>query len=354
VTNQTAIDAHGQRTADVLAHAEGIKLAAIFSPEHGIAGKLDTTAIGDSRDPATGAPVYSVYGDTDAKRRPTQEQLDGVDAIVYDIQDMGVRFYTYESTLGYFLEAAGKAGKPIVVLDRPDPIGGGTLQGPIADTGRESFVSYWRTPVRHGMTVGELARLFNGERALGAKLTVVPTEGWMRGDWYDSTGMLWVDPSPNLRNLTEAALYPGIGMIEGTNISVGRGTDTPFELLGAPWIAAADLARYLNARAIAGVRFVPLHFTPASSVYVGQACNGVNIVVTDRDALDAPELGLEIASALQHLYPSQYKLAAVDGLMRNKASLDALAAGEDPRRIAEDWQDEIERFMVVRSKYLLY
>jgi uncharacterized protein YbbC (DUF1343 family) len=354
VTNQTAIDAHGQRTAGVLAHAEGIKLAAIFSPEHGIAGKLDTTAIGDSRDPATGAPVYSVYGDTDAKRRPTQEQLDGVDAIVYDIQDMGVRFYTYESTLGYFLEAAGKAGKPIVVLDRPDPIGGGTLQGPIADTGRESFVSYWRTPVRHGMTVGELARLFNGERALGAKLTVVPTEGWMRGDWYDSTGMLWVDPSPNLRNLTEAALYPGIGMIEGTNISVGRGTDTPFELLGAPWIAAADLARYLNARAIAGVRFVPLHFTPASSVYVGQACNGVNIVVTDRDALDAPELGLEIASALQHLYPSQYKLAAVDGLMRNKASLDALAAGEDPRRIAEDWQDEIERFMVVRSKYLLY
>jgi uncharacterized protein YbbC (DUF1343 family)/CubicO group peptidase (beta-lactamase class C family) len=354
VTNQTALDAHGRRTADLLAQAPGIKLAAIFSPEHGIAGKLDTTAIGNSRDDATGVPIYSVYGDSDAKRRPTQEELAGLDSIVYDIQDAGVRFYTYESTLGYFVEAAAKAGKPIFILDRPDPIGGGYVQGPIADAGRESFVSYWQTPVRHGMTVGELARMFNGERAIGANLFVVPMEGWMRGDWFDSTGEMWSDPSPNLRNMTEAALYPGIGMIEGTNVSVGRGTDTPFELVGAPWIAAPTLSAYLNAREIDGVRFLPVEFTPNSSVYANEKCGGISLIVTDRDALDAPELGLEIAAALQHLYPGDYKIAALDGLMRNKATLDALMAGEDPRRIAEDWQDALENFEAVRKKYLLY
>lgn len=354
VTNQTAVNAHGRRTADVLANAQGIKLAAIFSPEHGVAGVLDTTQIGNSTDAATGAPVYSVYGDSDAKRRPTAEELAGLDVIVYDIQDMGVRFYTYESTLGYFLEAAAKAGKEIVVLDRPNPIGGGYMQGPIADEGRESFVSYWKTPVRHGMTVGELARMFNSERAIGAKLTVVKMQGWMRGDWYDSTGMTWINPSPNMRNLTEATLYPGLGMIEGSNVSVGRGTDTPFELVGAPWITPSVLARYLNEREISGVRFVPVSFTPNGSVYAGQKCGGVNLVVTDRDALDAPELGLEIAAALHDLYPNEYKLAAIDGLMRNKATLDALTAGEDPRRIAEVWQDDLDQFKNLRTKYLLY
>lgn len=354
VTNQTAFDSHGRRTADVLAHAAGLKLAAIFSPEHGIAGKLDTTDIPNSQDSDTGAPIYSVYGDTDAKRRPTDAEMAGVDAIVYDIQDAGVRFYTYESTMGYFLEAAAKSGKRMIVLDRPDPIGGAYVQGPIADSGRESFVSYWQTPVRHGMTVGELARMFNAERRIGANLTVVKMEGWMRGDWFDSTGKVWINPSPNLRSLTEATLYPGIGMIEGTNISVGRGTDTPFEVIGAPWIDAAGLAAYLNARAIDGVRFVPLAFTPASSVYEGQRCQGVNIVVTDRESLDAPELGLEIAAALYRLYPNQYKIAALDGLMRNKSSLDAVMNGEDPRRIAESWQDAVEGFETLRSQYLLY
>ncbi len=354
VTNQTALDAHGQRTADIFAHAPGIKLAALFSPEHGIAGILDTTAIGSSQDAATGAPVYSVYGDSDAKRRPTTEELAGLDEIAYDIQDAGVRFYTYETTLGYFLEAAAKAGKPIVVLDRPDPVSGVYVQGPIADAGRESFVSYWQTPVRHGMTVGELARMFNSERAIGAKLSVVPMEGWMRGDWFDSTGSVWINPSPNLRNLTEDVLYPGIGMIEGTNISVGRGTDTPFELVGAPWIDAAKLASFLNAREIDGARFVPVNFTPNDSKYADQRCGGVNIIVTNRDALDAPELGLEIAAALLELYPNEYKIAALDGLMRNKATLDAVMAGEDPRRIAEDWQDALKGFQTVRAKYLLY
>jgi uncharacterized protein YbbC (DUF1343 family)/CubicO group peptidase (beta-lactamase class C family) len=354
VTNQTGIDAHGQRTADLLAHTPGIALKAIFSPEHGVAGALDTTSIGNSQDAATGVLVYSVYGDTDARRRPTPEELADLDAIVYDIQDIGARFYTYESTLGYFLEAAAKAQKQIFVLDRPNPIGGVYVQGPIADAGSESFVSYWQIPIRHGMTVGELAKLFNGERSIGANLTVVPMEGWMRGDWFDSTGQIWISPSPNMRNLTEASLYTGIGMIEGTNISVGRGTDTPFELVGAPWIDALALSVYLNARQIDGVRFLPLHFTPTASIYANQTCGGVNIVMTARDSLDAPELGLEIAAALLHLYPNQFKAAALDGLMRNKASLGGLVAGEDPRRIAEDWQDAASTFMTERTKYLLY
>jgi uncharacterized protein YbbC (DUF1343 family)/CubicO group peptidase (beta-lactamase class C family) len=354
VTNQTGVDAHGQRTADVLAHAAGLRLTAIFSPEHGIAGKLDTTVINNSEDAATGVSVYSVYGDTDAKRRPSTAALETIDILVYDIQDIGVRFYTYESTLGYFLEAAAKAGKEIVVLDRPNPIGGAYVQGPVADAGRESFVSYWQTPIRHGMTTGELAKMFNAERSINAKLAVVPMQGWIRGDWFDSTGELWVNPSPNMRSLAAATLYPGIGMIEASNISVGRGTDTPFELVGAPWADAVDLSRHLNARNIAGVRFMPIEFTPDNSVYAHQACKGVQIIVTDRNELDAPELGIEVAAALQSLYPGDYKLAGIDTLMVNKASVDAIAAGQDPRRVAEQWRDGLERFESLRAKYLIY
>jgi len=354
VTNQTGMDARGQRTIDVLAHAPGIELKAIFSPEHGVAGSLDTTAIGDSKDVATGVPVYSVYGDTDAKRRPTSEQLADLDAIVYDIQDVGARFYTYETTLGYFLEAAAEANKQIIVLDRPNPVGGVYVQGPVADAGRESFVSYSQIPVRHGMTVGELAKLFNAERSIGAKLTVVQMEGWMRGDWFDSTGRMWINPSPNMRSLTEATLYTGIGMIEGTNVSVGRGTDTPFEIVGAPWIEAVAFAKYLNGRQIDGVRFVPISFTPAASIYANQRCGGVNILVTARDNVDAPELGLEIASALHQLYPEQFKIAGLDVLMRSKVSLKALERGADPRRIAEDWQDADNAFIERRKQYLIY
>jgi uncharacterized protein YbbC (DUF1343 family)/CubicO group peptidase (beta-lactamase class C family) len=354
VTNQTGVDGRGKRTIDVLAHVPGIKLRAIFSPEHGVMGTLDTPVIGDSIDAATGLPIYSVYGDTDASRRPTAEELAGLDEIVFDIQDAGVRFYTYESTLGYFLESAAKWNKEIYVLDRPNPIGGSYVQGPISDAGTESFVSYWHIPVRHGMTTGELARLFNDERSIRAKLTVVPMEGWLRGDWFDSMGIQWINPSPNLRNLTEATLYPGIGMIEATNISVGRGTDTPFEVAGAPWIEASLLSGYLNARQIEGVRFVPVSFTPATSMYAGQKCEGVNIVLTGRDSLDAPELGLEIAAALLRLYPRQFKVTQLDPLMRNKDSLGAVIEGQDPQRIAEDWQDAVNEFLVRRQRYLLY
>jgi len=354
VANQTAVDGHGQRTADVLKAAPGVKLAAIFSPEHGVAGELDTSAIDDARDLATGAPVYSVYGDSDEKRRPRHSQIEGVDVLVFDIQDIGVRFYTYESTLGYFLEAAAKAGKPIVVLDRPNPINGSYVQGPIADAKAESFVSYWRTPIRHGMTLGELASMFNAERKIMANLIVVSMEGWQRGDWFDSTNRLWINPSPNMRSLTEAELYPGIGMIEATNISVGRGTDTPFEVVGAPWIDAVLFASYLNKRDIGGVRFVPIRFTPTASNYKDEPCGGVNILLTDREMLDGPELGLEIAAALVKLYADHWKPEGLDTLMKNQSSLTAIEKGEDPRRVADDWRDDLAEFISMRAKYLRY
>jgi uncharacterized protein YbbC (DUF1343 family)/CubicO group peptidase (beta-lactamase class C family) len=354
VTNQTGVDLEGRRTIDVLAGAEGVSLEAIFSPEHGVTGTLDTLKVGDSKDAATGVPVYSVYGGTDAARRPTAEVMKSLDAVVIDIQDAGVRFYTYETTVGYFLEAAAAAGVEVIVLDRPDPITGSFVQGPVADAGRESFTNYWTVPVRHGMTMGELAKMFNVERNINAKLTVVPMEGWQRGDWFDSTGLAWVNPSPNLRSVTAAGLYPGVALIEGTNVSVGRGTETPFELVGAPWMKSRELAAYLNGRGIAGVRFVPVTFTPSAAVYSGQKCEGVNLVLTERNALDAPELGVELATALQKLYPANFKIGRITELLVNSAAFDGLMAGRDPRRIAQDWQEELEKFEAVRQKYLIY
>jgi uncharacterized protein YbbC (DUF1343 family)/CubicO group peptidase (beta-lactamase class C family) len=354
VTNQTGVDSDGRRTIDVLAQAPGVSLEAIFSPEHGVTGTVDTTVIGNSKDDATGVPVYSVYGATDAARRPSLEVLKGLDAIVFDIQDAGARFYTYETTLGYFLEAAAKVGIEMIVLDRPNPITGSMVQGPVADVGHESFTNYFTLPVRHGMTMGELAQMFNAERGLGAKLKVIPMDGWMRGDWYDSTGLTWVNPSPNLRSVREAALYPGVALIEGTNISVGRGTDTPFEWIGAPWIKARQLAEYLNARAISGVRFVPVSFTPSSSNYSGQVCQGVSIVLLDRNTLDGPELGIELASALHKLYPNDFKMERMMELLVNQATYEALAAGQDPRRIADGWREALGKFEEMRAKYLLY
>jgi uncharacterized protein YbbC (DUF1343 family) len=354
LTNQTGMDSQGRRTIDVLSQAPGVSLDAIFSPEHGVTGSLDTTEIGDSKDAATGVPVYSVYGATDAARRPSLDVLKTLDAVVVDIQDAGARFYTYETTLGYFLEGAAKAGIEIIVLDRPNPVTGSFVQGPIPDPGRESFTNYDSVPVRHGMTMGELAKMFNGEHNINAHLQVVSLEGWMRGDWYDSTGLAWINPSPNLRSLTEATLYPGVALVEGTNVSVGRGTDTPFELLGAPWINAGALAQYLNARNISGVRFVPVTFTPNASTYAGQNCQGINIILIDRNAFDAPELGVELASALHKLYPEQFHMERMVELLVNQTAYDAIAKGEDPRRIAEDWREALEKFQQVRQKYLIY
>jgi uncharacterized protein YbbC (DUF1343 family)/CubicO group peptidase (beta-lactamase class C family) len=354
LTNQTGVDLQGRRTIDVLAQAPGVSLDAIFSPEHGVTGQLDTTDISNSKDAATGVAVYSVYGAKDAQRRPSVDVLKTLDAVVFDVHDVGTHFYTYEATLGYFLEAAAKAGIEMIVLDRPNPITGSFVQGAIPDPGRESFVNYFPVPVRHGMTMGELAKMFNTERNINARLTVVPMDGWMRGDWYDATGLPWINPSPNMRSLTEATLYPGVGLVEGTNVSVGRGTDTPFELLGAPWIKGKELAQYLNARNISGVRFVPMTFTPTASNYSGQKCEGVNIFVVERNALDTGELGIELASALHKLYPEQYHMDRMIELLGNQSVYDAIASGQDPRRIAEDWREPLEKFMQVRQKYLIY
>jgi uncharacterized protein YbbC (DUF1343 family)/CubicO group peptidase (beta-lactamase class C family) len=354
LTNQTGVDSSGRRTIDVLAHAPGVQLIAIFSPEHGVTGELDTTHVGNSRDAATGIPVYSVYGGTDQSRRPPLDLLKQLDAVVFDLQDAGVRFYTYETSLGYFLEAAAKAGIEIIVLDRPNPITGTLVQGPLSEPGKENFTNYGPVPVRHGMTLGELAQMFNAEHNIHAKLTVVAMQGWMRGDWLDSTNVEWINPSPNLRSLTEGALYPGVGLVEGTNISVGRGTDTPFELLGAPWINARELAAYLNARQIPGVRFVPTAFTPTSSNYSGQPCHGVNLVLTAREFLDAPELGMELASALLKLYPQQYHIEKIMEILGSKAVYDALLRGDDPHRIDLDWQDDLLKFEQMRARYLIY
>src|SRR5271165_2690339 len=354
VTNQTGVDSQGHRTIDVLAHAPQVQLTAIFSPEHGLQGTSDTADIGNSKDSATGLPIYSVYGDTDAKRRPSPELIHNLDLLVFDIQDAGVRFYTYETTLGYFLEAAAKAGKPIVVLDRPAPLNGAYVQGPVSDTGQASFVNYHTVPIRHGMTIGELARLYNAERKINANLTVVSMKGWIRGDWFDATGLQWINPSPNLRSLEEATTYPGVALLEGTNVSVGRGTDTPFQVIGAPWIKPRQLASYLNARLIAGVRFIPTEFTPAASTNAGKPCGGVQILIINRETLDAPELGIELAAALHKLYPQEFDLSKMNVLLANQAAFQALQLGEDPRRIAEDWRDGLDRFIQVRAKYLLY
>ena len=354
ITNQTGVDSHGHRTIDVLAHTHGLQLSAIFSPEHGVQGTSDSTDIGNTKDGATGVTVYSVYGDSDAKRRPPLDVVRKLDVLVFDIQDAGARFYTYETTLGYFLEAAATLAKPIVVLDRPNPITGAYVQGPVSDKGQESFVNYYPVPVRHGMTIGELAKLYNTERNINANLTVVPMKGWMRGDWFDSTSELWVNPSPNLRDLNQVTLYPALALIEQTNVSVGRGTDTPFEVVGAPWVSAKRLSMYLNERNIAGVRFVPTMFTPASGPYARRECEGVNIIVTNREALDAPELGLELAAALHDAAPTGFDIGRMKSLLVNQAAFTALQAGQDPRRIADDWRDGVEQFMQIRKKYLIY
>jgi len=354
ITNQTGVDSQGRRTIDVLAHAPNLQLTAIFSPEHGIQGTADTTNLANSKDEATGVPVYTLYGDSDAKRRPTAEQLKDVDVLVFDLQDAGVRFYSYETTLGFALEAAAKAEKPLVVLDRPNPLNGAYVQGPVSDALLESFSNYHSLPTRHGMTIGELAKMFNAERKINAKLTVVPMRGWLRGDWFDSTGLPWINPSPNLRNLDEATLYPGVELLQYTNVSVGRGTDTPFEWIGAPWIKPKQLAAYLNARLIAGVRFVPVEFTPTSGKNSGQNCGGVQIVVLNREIVDAPELGIELATALHKLYLQEFEMSKMNTLLANMPAFQALQAGQDPRRIADDWRDGVEKFLQVRAKYLLY
>jgi uncharacterized protein YbbC (DUF1343 family)/CubicO group peptidase (beta-lactamase class C family) len=362
LTSAVGVDRDGRRTIDVLAHDAhaadpGITLTTLFSPEHGLQGNQETENISNTTDKATGLPVISLFGSKE-KRRPSLDTLRHLDAVVIDLQDVGVRYWTYDAAMGYFLEAAAKTNIDVVVLDRPNPVTGSFVQGPISDIGRDSYTNYMPVPVRHGMTIGELARYYNGEGHINAALTVVKMKGWQRGDWFDSTGLTWINPSPNLRSQRAAELYTGLGLIETSNISVGRGTDTPFELLGAPWINWIDsrtFARTLNARLLPGVRFIPVSFTPAAPYpYAGQLCHGVSLLVMDRNALDGPELGLEIASALWKLYPNDYKLDQIDHLLVNKSVLDALRSGEDPQRIAGDWRVALDAFIQRRAAYLEY
>jgi uncharacterized protein YbbC (DUF1343 family)/CubicO group peptidase (beta-lactamase class C family) len=360
LTNQSGVDGAGKRTIDVLFHdahdaVPGVSLETIFAPEHGIFGAEDKPGIANSTDAATGLPVVSLYGKTEADRHPSADALGKLDAVVIDIQDAGVRFYTYETVVRYFLEAAAKTGTEIVVLDRPDPIGGSFVQGPMSDAGSESYVNPIPMPVRHGMTMGELARYFNQQLKLNAPLTVVQMQGWQRGDWFDSTGIGWVNPSPNLRSLDEATVYPAAGLIESTNVSVGRGTDKPFELVGAPWIDGRVLAKYLNHFDRPGVRFVPTSFTPqAPYPYAGTLCHGVEIVVIDRDTFDAPETGVLIASSLEHFYPNDFELKKMDTLLANQAVLTALESGDDPGKIASDWDAALRAFEEQRKAALIY
>ena len=350
VTNHTGRNREGRQTIDVLNKAPGVKLVTLFSPEHGIRGLADDK-VSDTKDEATGLPIYSLYDDT---RRPKPEQLKDLDALVYDIQDIGARFYTYISTLGYILEEAAKAKLPVFVLDRPNPIGGVDVEGPVADSDKLSFTSYHTIPTRHGLTIGELAQLFNQQRKIGADLRVIKMEGWRRSMWFDETNLTWINPSPNMRSLTEATLYPGVGLLETTNVSVGRGTDTPFELVGAPWIQGDKLADYLNQRGISGVRFVPVQFTPRASVFKDAQCSGVNIIITDRVAFHPLLTGIEMALALRKLYPNDWNVDKYLRLLVNADTLERVKRGESARDIVGSWNPSLQEFRRARAEILLY
>ena len=350
ITNHTGMDVVGRRTIDLLARAPGVRLRAIFSPEHGLSGKVDQK-VASGRDPFTNLPVYSLYGKT---LRPTPGMLKDLDVLVFDLQDAGARFYTYMSTMGYAMEAAARKGIEFLVLDRPNPISASRLEGPLMDPDLRSFTGYFPLPVRHGMTLGELARMFNAEKKMGVKLSVIPMQGYHRDMWFDETGLAWVNPSPNLRSLAQATLYPGVALAESSNVSVGRGTDTPFELIGAPWIKADELAAYLAGRQIPGVEFEPASFTPEGHFFEGETCHGVRIVLKDRERLDAVGLGIEILVALRQLYPAEFEVDKALLMVGSRAVMQSIRDGHDPAAIVEDWQPPLEAFKRLRENYLLY
>jgi uncharacterized protein YbbC (DUF1343 family) len=350
ITNQTGLDSYGHRTIDLLARAGGVNLVAIFSPEHGIAGVADAT-VSNQADAPTGLPIYSLYG---ATRRPTSEMLRGIDALVFDIQDAGVRFYTYITTMAYSMEAAAQQHITFFVLDRPNPLGGETIEGPVLDPDRTSFVGYFPMPVRYAMTMGELAQMFNAENKIGADLHVVAMQDWHRRDFYDMTGLAWVAPSPALRTLRENFLYPGVEILQAASVSVGRGTPTPFEQLGAPWIDSGVLLTELSRRELKGVRFAAAQFKPASGLYSGVLCKGLSIDLQDRETFQPILMGLEIASVLHHLYPTEFHVDKTIELLGSQATVDRLVRGDDPKEIESGWTGDLDRFRTMREKYLLY
>ena len=351
ITNQTGINREGISNIQLLHDASGVNLLAIFSPEHGLFGKLDIPLIENSEDSLTGIKVFSLYGST---RIPTSEMLTGIDTLVFDIQDIGTRFYTYISTMGHAMQAAAENNIRFVVLDRPNPINGITISGPVLDQGRQSFVGFHRLPVRHGMTTGELARMFKAELRLELDLVIIQLEHWHRAGYFDATGLKWVNPSPNMRSLPEAILYPGIGLLETTNLSVGRGTDTPFELIGAPWLDGNMLARKLRLLKLPGVRFDAIEFTPESSKFEGELCSGISIHITDREQFKSVRTGLEIALQLRRLYPQIWEIDAYDRLLGSEATLEAIRQGLPFSKIEAIFSDGLLEFAFRRSQYLIY
>jgi uncharacterized protein YbbC (DUF1343 family)/CubicO group peptidase (beta-lactamase class C family) len=351
ITNHTGVNRRGVPTPQLLHDAEGVELKRLFSPEHGIAGRLDVSKIADAVDGQTGLPVVSLYGEN---RAPPAESLEGLDTLVFDIQDIGARFYTYVSTMQNAMQAAAEHKLRFVVLDRPNPINGVDVEGPVLDDGSQSFVGWHTVPVRHGMTVGELATMFNRELGLELDLQIIKVEGWNRDAYFDETGLAWINPSPNMRSLTAAVLYPAIGLLETTNLSVGRGTDRPFEVFGAPWIDGVAFAGALNAENLSGVRFVPIRFTPESSKFAGEQCGGVNILVTDRQRLEPVFCGLKVAEALRRLYPEQWETASFNRLLLDKATNDAIVAGRSADEARALYQRELDEFRERRRSCLLY
>lgn len=351
ISNHTGLSRDGMSGVQILNDAPQVQLVTLFSPEHGFAGKLDVSKIGDSTDDKTGLKIFSLYGKT---RTPTPESLKGLDALVFDIQDIGARFYTYVSTMGNAMQAAKKQGIKFIVLDRPNPINGVDFSGPVLDEGAQSFVGYHRVPVRHGMTVGELARMFNEEMKIGVDLQVIPVQNWKRDMYYDETGLTWVNPSPNMRNLNEALLYPGIGLLETTNLSVGRGTDTPFEWIGAPWLDGMQLAKQLNRSNLPGIRFIPVQFTPESSKYARKLCGGVNFIITDRKQFQAVRTGLEVAHQLRVLFPNEWETKNLNRLLASQRVFEAIVSGKPVSEIQALYQGDLADFAVRRARYLMY
>jgi uncharacterized protein YbbC (DUF1343 family) len=350
ITNHTGIDNERNATIDLLHEAPGVKLVKLFSPEHGIRGELDDEKIKDSTDAKTNLPVVSLYNDD--QRAPKLEHMEGLDALVFDVQDIGCRFYTYIATLKVCLEAAAKAKKQFIVLDRINPVRGDLVEGP-AVPNEVKFTATHPIAIRHGMTAGELAQMFNVELKLKAKLSIIQVQGWQRDQWFDATGLPWRNPSPNMRSLNAATLYPGIGLLEYA-ISVGRGTDSPFELIGAPFVDDRQLAYELNKLGLHGVRFVAERFKPTASVFKDKECGGVRLVITDRNTLRPLEVGLAIGHTLHRLHEKDFDLKKFNTLLNHEATIDAFKSGKPWKDIAAMWAKEAAAFEKRRAAFLIY
>jgi len=350
ITNHTGQDALGRNTIDQLSRAPGVRLVALFSPEHGLAGRNDEN-IASGKDAATGLPIYSLYGDT---RRPTDAMLANIDALVFDVQDAGVRFYTYTTTMAYCMEEAAKHKIAFYVLDRPNPLGGEIIEGPSVDADKTAFVAYYPIPIRYGLTIGELAQFFNHENHIDCDLHVIEMNNWHRNYFFENTGIRWTPPSPNLRTLKGSIVYPGLEILQNAGVSVGRGTETPFEEFGAPWIVGADVAGDLNALHLPGLRFSDQPFIPVSGLYGGRRCGGVGVRVTDRAAVRSVRMGIEIATILKKRYPNDFDPSKLITLVGNQQTIDMLVNGDSPDAIVNSWTSSLTAFDATRRKYFIY